>query len=68
MGDRTITRHMTIEDLVEAKEAAIDFLFKKDIRCIRCGEPIWDTIEEAARKKDFSDEQIDQLVAELNSL
>ncbi len=68
MADCTIARDMTIEDLVELKEEAIEFLFKRDIRCIRCGEPIWDTIEEAARKKGFSEEAIDQLVAELNRL
>ena len=68
MGNKTITRDMSIEQLVELKEEAVDFLFKKDIRCIRCGEPIWDSIGEAARKKGFSDEQIDQLVDELNAL
>lgn len=68
MTDRTITREMTIEDLVEMKEEAVDFLFKRDIRCIRCGEPIWDTIEAAARKKAYSEEAIDRLVDELNTL
>lgn len=64
----TITRDMTIEDLVEKKGTAVSFLAERNIRCIRCGEPIWDTIEEAARKKGMTESAIDQLVEELNRL
>ena len=61
MAEIKITRDMKIEQLVELKEEAVSFLFRKNIRCIRCGEPVWDSIEEAARKKDYSEEEIDQL-------
>ncbi len=63
-----ITRDMKIEQLIELKEDAVGYLFHKNIRCIRCGEPVWDTIEEAARLKDYSDAEIDELLDELNRL
>jgi len=63
-----ITRDMTLEELVEIKEAAIGYLFKKDIRCILCGEPVTDTIEHAAKIKNYSDEEIDQILSDLNAL
>jgi uncharacterized protein with PIN domain len=68
MAETKITRATKIEQLVELKEDAVSFLFHKNIRCIRCGEPVWDTIEEAARKKNYSEEEIDQLIEELNQL
>lgn len=68
MADTLITRDMKIEQLVELKDDAISYLFRKNIRCIRCGEPVWDTIEEAARKKDYSEAEIDQLLDDLNQL
>lgn len=68
MSETMITRKMTIEQLVELKEDAVGYLFHKKIRCIRCGEPIWDTIEDAARKANYSEEEIDQLIEELNLL
>jgi hypothetical protein len=33
-----------------------------------CGEPLWGTIESAAREKGKSEEEIGQLVAELNRI
>lgn len=68
MADTIITREMKIEQLVELKPDAVGYLFHKNIRCIRCGEPVWDTIEEAARKKNYTDAEIDQLLDELNRL
>lgn len=68
MAETVITRDMKIEQLVELKQEAVSYLFNKNIRCIRCGEPVWDSIEEAARKKDYSDAEIDQLIEELNQL
>jgi len=68
MADAIITRKMKIEQLVELKPDAVGYLFHKNIRCIRCGEPVWDTIEEAARKKDYSEAEIDTLLDELNRL
>ncbi len=68
MQKAVITRKMTLEQLVELKADAVGYLFHKGIRCIRCGEPVWDSIEDAARKKKLSEEEIDQLIDELNRL
>ena len=63
-----VTRQTSIEALVEHVPDAVSYLFRKGVRCIRCGEPIWGTLEEAAREKEFSDEEIDLVVNELNDL
>ena len=63
-----IRKNITIEELVETVPESVDYLSKKGIRCIMCGEPIWGTLEEAAQEKGFSDEEIDQVVQELNDL
>lgn len=63
-----ITRDIAIEDLVNAVPAAVTYLMKKGIKCLACGEPIWGTLEEAAREKGFSDEEIDRFVADLTAL
>ncbi|TYB32922.1 MAG: DUF1858 domain-containing protein [Flexistipes sinusarabici] len=63
-----ITKETTIEALVETKDEAVQYLKDKGIRCILCGEPIWGTIEEAAKEKGFSDEEISEIVKELNEL
>lgn len=46
-----ITKVISIEKLVERTPAAVTYLSRAGIRCIRCGEPIWGTLEEAAREK-----------------
>ncbi|GEM_PF-5336042 len=33
-----------------------------------CGEPIWGTLEEAAKEKGFSDEEIEGFVRDINEL
>lgn len=63
-----IEKDMTIEDLVEDYPFAEEFLRVKGIKCIRCGEPIWGTIEDACKEKGFSDEQIDQMIVEINEI
>ncbi len=68
MEGKNITRDMTIEQLVELKEDAVGYLFHKKIRCIRCGEPVWDTIGDAARKAGYSETEITRLIEDLNAL
>ncbi len=63
-----ITKDITIEDLVEDYPFAEEFLRVRGIKCIRCGEPIWGTLETACKEKNFSDEQIEEIVRELNKL
>lgn len=63
-----ITKTITIEDLVDDYPKSVKFLSEKGIRCIKCGEPIWGTLEEACLEKNFTTEQIDKVVQELNEL
>lgn len=63
-----ITKNIFIEDLIRDYPFSIDYLMKKGIRCIVCGEPIWGTLEEAAKEKEFNEEEINNFVAELNKL
>ncbi len=64
----TITKEITIEELVEEIQGAVRYLSIKGIKCIACGEPIWGTLEEAAKEKGFSDDEISGFVKELNEM
>jgi hypothetical protein len=63
-----IGKDILIEDLVREVPEAVTYLMKKNIKCLACGEPVWGTLEEAAKKKGFSDGEIDVFVRELNEL
>ncbi len=60
-----INKDTSIEELVERVPEAVEYLMKEGIKCIACGEPIWGTLEEAAREKGFGDEEIERFVKEL---
>jgi len=60
-----ITKDIYIEDLVNNYPFTVRFLSQKGIKCIACGEPIWGTLEEAAREKHFTDAQINEVVEEM---
>ena len=63
-----IEKDILIEDLVEDYPFAEEYLRVKGIKCIRCGEPIWGTLEDACKEKDFSDDDIDTFIKELNEI
>lgn len=63
-----ITPDITIEELVAELPASVMYLMEKGIKCIACGEPIWGTLESAAKEKGFDDGQIAEFVEELNKL
>ncbi len=63
-----ISKDINIETLVENLPTSVSYLAEKGIRCLRCGEPIWGTLEEAAKEKGFSDEEIDTFISELQVL
>ena len=44
-----IHKDMEIEELVNNYPFSVKYLMEKGIRCIACGEPIWGTLEEAAK-------------------
>ena len=66
--EKIIDEKISIEELVEDLPASVTYLSKKGIRCTACGEPIWGTLEEAAREKGFGDQEIREFVRELNIL
>jgi len=63
-----IDKNTTIEDVLEAVPDAVGYLFKQGIVCIKCGEPIWGTLEEAAKAKGHDDAAIDRFVKDLNNM
>lgn len=64
MVDKTIS----IEDLVSQVPESVSYMMKKGIKCIACGEPIWGTLESAAKEKGFTDEEIEAFVLEIRTL
>ena len=63
-----ITKEIEIEDLVRVLPESVSYLMKNGIRCLRCGEPIWGTLETAAQEKGFREEDIKKFVEDLNKL
>ncbi len=64
----SITRNISIEELINKYPLSVNYMMKKGIKCIVCGEPIWGTLEDAVREKGFDDGDLDKIVDELNEL
>lgn len=62
MIDKTIL----IEDLVDRVPGIVAYLIDQGLPCIVCGQPIWGTLEEMARDKGRSDQEIERLVNDIN--
>lgn len=56
-----------IEDLVELVPESIEILMKYGIACIKCGSPIWGTLEENCKRVGLSEELYKKALAEINS-
>lgn len=63
-----ITKEIEIEDLVKILPESVAYLRVEGIRCLRCGEPIWGSLDAAAKEKGFNDEDVARFVSELNKL
>ena len=59
-----VTFDTTVEDLALKYPESVHFLTKHNIRCIRCGEPLWCSVGELFEQD--SVEKPDELLAELN--
>lgn len=68
MNKPEITKNILIEELVDNYSFSVRFLMEKGIRCIMCGEPIWGTLEEAAKEKGFTDAEINKVVDEMTQM
>ncbi len=62
-----ISENIAIADLVATYPFSVSFLSERNLHCIICGEPVWGTLKELARDKNFSPKQIQELVEELKS-
>ncbi|MGB4654240.1 MAG: DUF1858 domain-containing protein [Bacteroidales bacterium] len=63
-----ITPQTTLDEIVEKIPGSVKYLKEHGITCIVCGEPVWITLEEAAKEKGFNDEQIKEFVNQLNKM
>jgi len=63
-----INKDIYIEDLIDLLPESVQYLSAQGIKCIACGEPIWGTLEEAARDKGFDEDEINGFIRELNGL
>ncbi|MBI3193183.1 MAG: DUF1858 domain-containing protein [Ignavibacteriae bacterium] len=63
-----IEKTILIEDLVRELPQSVTYLMERGIRCLRCGEPVWGTLESAAKEKGLSDSRIEKFVEDLNAL
>ena len=61
-----IRRDIPFEELVAAHPESVRYLLGKGIQAVACGEPAWGTLEDAARARGCTDEEIDLMVAELS--
>ncbi len=68
IAKKIIKKDIYIEDLIEILPVSVQYLSKHGIKCIACGEPVWGTLEEAAREKGFDDNRIEDFVKELNEI
>ncbi len=63
-----ITKDIEIEDLVNLLPEAVGYLREEGIRCLRCGEPIWGSLEDAAKEKGYNDKDVERFVKDLNKM
>ena len=55
MKKQKINKDIEIEDLVKLIPNSVVYLMENGTRCLRCGEPIWGSLENAAKEKGFDD-------------
>ncbi len=63
---KKIVRKISIEELIENHPGSVQFLIKRNLPCLVCGEPSWGTLEELARDKGLSETDVDALLNEMN--
>ena len=64
----TIVKETLIEELIAVLPESVRYLMDKNIKCLACGEPIWGTLEEAAKKRGFTNHDIENFVDDLNAM
>jgi len=61
-----IEKQMFIEDIVRDYPQVVAPLAEKGLACVKCGVPLWGTLEELAERKQIKN--LDTIVAELNQV
>ncbi|MBI5474745.1 MAG: DUF1858 domain-containing protein [Ignavibacteriae bacterium] len=64
---KKIIRTISIEELLENHPGSVQFLIKRNLPCLVCGEPSWGTLEELACEKEYGEQEIDMLVRDMNA-
>jgi len=57
-----------LEEIISAIPSSIEYLREKGIKCIACGEPVWGTLEYAARLKNIGKDELLRIVEDLNNM
>ncbi len=52
--EEKVNKDVTIEELVIKYPDSVKFLMDKGIKCIACGEPVWGTLEENAKEREWT--------------
>ncbi len=65
-GDIKIKPDTTIEEIVEKYPELVRPLMEYGIQCMACGEPVWGTLQENARRKGVRN--LDEIVGKLNEM
>ncbi len=64
---KILTRTTNIADIVEDRPEALELLAEYGLFCVNCFLNRFDTVETGAKIHHMSDEQIDKMIAEINS-
>ncbi len=62
----TITKEMTLGEVVQAHPETVHIMFKYGLHCIGCHVATWETIEQGMQAHGNTAGQIDQMVKEMN--
>ena len=63
-----LTKKDEIEYILRSVPGAFEYLMKKGVCGISCGEPYFGILEIAAVEKGFTESEIDEIIADLNKL
>lgn len=55
---------MYVEDIVRDWPSSVAYLMERDIICIKCGAPVWGTLEELLSSRNVRD--IDEFISAMN--
>ncbi len=59
-----VEKTMFVEDMLTDFPESNQFFLEKGLRCLKCGEPYWGSLEEFL--EDYNVENIDEMIEELN--